>query len=158
MWMPRLSTASLSLCYTLFARVVLIQTLGKITERAHMCFFVLRAAANTHPSFSGHIREKYAQLEQTWSSLSDIYARGEAVLADPRAEGIHRTLNGAIMLGRNLVSVAKAGTLAWDSGASTQVISIIQTLLELKDQSPGGKCNFCFTSLYLYSPLHLNSL
>lgn len=156
--MPRLSTASLSLCYTLFARVVLIQTLGKITERAHMCFFVLRAAANTHPSFSGHIREKYAQLEQTWSSLSDIYARGEAVLADPRAEGIHRTLNGAIMLGRNLVSVAKAGTLAWDSGASTQVISIIQTLLELKDQSPGGKCNFCFTSLYLYSPLHLNSL
>ena len=140
--------------------MVLIQTLGKITERADMCFFffVLRAAANTHPSFSGHIREKYAQLEQTWSSLSDIYARGEAVLVDPRAEGIHRTLNGAIMLGRNLVSVAKAGTLAWDSGASTQVISIIQTLLELKDQFPGGKCNFCFTSLYLYSPLHLNSL
>ena len=116
-----------------------------------MCiFFVLRAAANTHPSFSGHIREKYAQLEQTWSSLSDIYARGEAVLADPRAEGTHRTLNGAIMLGRNLVSVAKAGTLAWDSGASTQVISIIQTLLELKDQSSGGECNFLF---YLFISL-----
>ncbi|CDO54388.1 conserved hypothetical protein [Geotrichum candidum] len=97
-----------------------------------LLYFVRQSGVD--PNF----REKYAQLEQTWSSLSDIYARGEAVLADPRAEGIHRTLNGAIMLGRNLVSVAKAGTLAWDSGASTQVISIIQTLLELKDQSPGA--------------------
>ncbi|KAF5102171.1 hypothetical protein D0Z03_000456 [Geotrichum reessii] len=42
------------------------------------------------------------------------------------------------MLGRNLVSAAKTGTFAWDAGAPTEIITVIQALLELNDQRPGG--------------------
>lgn len=47
------------------------------------------------------------------------------------------------MLGRNLVSAAKTGTFAWDAGAPTEIITVIQALLELNDQRPGGMyCDF----------------
>lgn len=83
-------------------------------------------------------RDQQAQLISTWQALNQCYTIGYEKLEENNAAGIHRTLNGAIMLGRNLVSVSKAGSLAWDSGASATVLAIMTRLLELSDQTEGG--------------------
>lgn len=93
----------------------------------------------THFEITHHFREEQAQLISTWLALAECFTIGYEKLAEANAVGIHRTLNGAIMLGRNLVSVSKAGTYAWDSGAPARIIDIMKRILESHDRSPSGK-------------------
>lgn len=83
-------------------------------------------------------RDQHAQLISTWYALNQCYTIGYENLTENNAVGIHRTLSGAIMLGRNLVSVSKAGSLAWDSGAPTTVLAIMTRILGNKDPTEAG--------------------
>ena len=57
------------------------------------------------------------------------------------------------MLGRNLVSLTKAESYAWSSGAPTEILAIISRILESDSQTPGGKLKWAF---YIFSLLTLS--
>lgn len=95
-------------------------------------------------------REQQAQLDTTWQILAQCYAIGYEKIGNNNAVGIHRTLNAAIMLGRNLVSVSSARNYAWDSGAPARILDIMTKILEFDTQTAGGNVKKVMSGCKLY--------
>lgn len=65
--------------------------------------------------------------EEIWNDLSKCYEHGTKFL--PKYPNIVRTLNGLVLLGRNLVSVDSVGEMAWNSGVLKPILSLLNNII-----------------------------
>lgn len=79
-------------------------------------------------------RSQVACVPEIWSALSASYRFGQSRLAN--YPNTIRIFNGLALLGRNLVSVDDAASVAWESGAVKSIFDLLCILiLDTKDDS-----------------------